>query len=181
MNYLTGYSISVAEIVQDGDQILRKAAQLVPPKDIGSSRLMRIIKEMKAALAKEEHGVALAAPQIGVGLRLFIVSKKVFADAHVTTEDGTPPQDDLVFINPEITRRSRKINRVSEGCLSVRGIFGMARRHDKVTVKAYNEKGERFVWNGSGLMAQIFEHEADHLDGVLFIDHAEDLTGEDKS
>ena len=169
----------MAEIVQEGDPVLRKIAQPVPIKDIGSSRLLRIIKEMKAALAKEEHGVALAAPQIGVSLRLFIISKKVFADKHADIADGAfSVDDDIVFINPEFVRRSRKINKISEGCLSVRGIFGMARRHDKVTVRAYTEKGERFVWNGSGLIAQIFEHETDHLNGTLFIDHAVELTGE---
>lgn len=170
----------MAEIVQEGDPVLRKIAQPVPLKDIGSTRLSRIVGEMRVALAKEEHGVALAAPQIGVSLRLFIISKKVFADKHAELEAGAPVvTDDLVFINPEFVRRSRKLNKVSEGCLSVRGIFGMTRRHDKVSVRAYDEKGTRFVWNGTGLIAQIFEHETDHLNGTLFIDHAEDLTGED--
>ncbi len=169
----------MAEIVQEGDQVLRKHAQPVPTQDIGSSRMMRIIDEMKVALAKEEHGVALAAPQIGVSLRLFIVSKKIFGDKHVEMEKGMEvPQDDLVFVNPEILRGSRKQSKLSEGCLSVRGIFGMTQRKDKVTIRAYDEHGARFVWNGSGLMAQIFQHETDHLDGILFIDHATDLTGE---
>ena len=173
--------MQMAEIVQEGDPVLRKVAAPVPSKDIGSTRLLRIIKEMKVALAKEEHGVALAAPQIGVSLRLFIISKKVFADKHADVEKGTPPpKDDLVFINPEFVRRSRKLHKLSEGCLSVRGIFGNTHRHDKVSVRAYNESGERFVWNGTGLIAQIFEHETDHLNGTLFIDHAEDLTGEEK-
>lgn len=172
--------MKMAEIVQEGDPVLRKVAQPVPLKDIGTPRLNRIIKEMKEALAKEEHGVALAAPQIGVSLRLFIIAKKVFDDKHADMEDGTgAPKDDLVFINPEFVRKSRKTARLSEGCLSVRGVFGMARRHDKASVRAYNERGERFVWNGTGLVAQIFEHETDHLDGVLFIDHAEELTGEE--
>jgi peptide deformylase len=170
----------MAEIVQEGDPVLRKVAQPVPLKDIGSARLMRIIKDMQEALAKEEHGVALAAPQIGVSLRLFIIAKRVFNEKHADIEDGTEaPKDDLVFINPEFVRRSRKTSKMSEGCLSVRGIFGMARRHDKASIRAYNEKGERFVWNGSGLVAQIFQHETDHLNGTLFIDHAEELTGEE--
>lgn len=169
----------MAEIVQDGDAVLRKVAQSVPEKDIGSSRLSRIIREMKEALAKEEHGVAIAAPQIGVSMRLFVVSKKVFRDEHVRVEEKTDmPQDDLVFINPEFVRRSKRTHKTSEGCLSVRGIFGTTVRHDKASIRAYDETGKRIVWNGSGLMAQIFEHEMEHLEGILFTDHAADLTGE---
>lgn len=168
----------MAEIVQEGDAVLRKQALMVPQKDIGSTRLLRIIKEMSQALSKEPSGVALAAPQIGVSLRLFIVSAKVFTRDGVVVEDGTLPTEDLVFINPERVRTSRKIEAVSEGCLSVRGIFGTTMRHAKVSVRAYDRAGKRFVWNGSGLIAQIFEHEMDHLDGILFIDHARELAGE---
>lgn len=169
----------MAEIVQDGDPVLRKIAQEVPKKDIGSSRLARIVADMKAALDKEEHGVAIAAPQIGVSLRIFVVSRKVFHESQVRMEEQVElPKDDLVFINPEFVRKSRRSHKTSEGCLSVRGIFGTTVRHDKASIKAYDEHGARFVWNGSGLMAQIFEHEMEHLDGTLFIDHATDLTGE---
>jgi len=171
----------MAEIVQDGDPVLRKVAQPVPQKDIGSPRLSRIIKEMKDALEKEEHGVAIAAPQIGVSLRLFVVSRKVFRETQVRMEEAALPSEDLVFINPEFVRKSRRSHKTSEGCLSVRGIFGTTLRHDKASLRAYDEAGQRFVWNGSGLMAQIFEHEMEHLEGILFIDHATDLTGDGDS
>lgn len=169
----------MAEIVQEGDQVLRKVAQEVPLKDIGTSRLSRIIAEMSAALAKEENGVALAAPQIGVSLRLFIVAAKVFGNEGVEMEEGNTPTQDLVFINPEFVRSSKKLVKLSEGCLSVRGIFGITKRHDKVSIRAYDREGKRFVWNGTGLIAQIFEHEMDHLQGILFTDHAEEMTGEE--
>lgn len=169
----------MAEIVQDGDPVLRKVAQEISQKDIGSSRLSRIIADMKQALDREEHGVAIAAPQIGVSLRLFVVSRKVFRDEHVRMEEQVElPKDDLVFINPEFVRKSRRSHKTSEGCLSVRGIFGTTSRHDKASIRAYDERGARFVWNASGLMAQIFEHEMEHLEGILFIDHATDLTGD---
>ena len=170
----------MAEILQSGDAVLRKRALPVPDKDIGSTRLLRIVKEMSQALAKEESGVALAAPQIGVSLRLFIISARVFTRDGITMEDRVAPTEDLVFINPERVRTSRKTQKVSEGCLSVRGIFGTTVRHEKVSVRAYDTAGKRFVWNGSGLIAQIFEHEMDHLDGILFTDHAKELTGESK-
>ncbi|HEX8993746.1 MAG TPA: peptide deformylase, partial [Candidatus Paceibacterota bacterium] len=127
-------------------------------------------------LAKEKHGVGLAAPQIGAPLRLFIIAGRVFeAEEH---EDGhetkkkTPPPPDRVFINPTIIRVSKSQSRMSEGCLSVRGLYGAVIRHDKATVKALDENGKPFTLNGSGLLAQIFQHEVDHLEGTLYTDKA---------
>ena len=126
---------------------------------------------MKEALANEDDGVAIAAPQIGVSLSIFVVSHKVF-------EHQTDPQDE-VFINPTITKLSRKKSELEEGCLSVRGVFGKIKRADKATVIAYNEQGEKKTVGGSGLLAQIFQHETDHLKGALFIDNATELINVD--
>src|SRR3990167_7584579 len=82
---------------------------------------------------------------------------------------------DLVFINPEIIKLSKKKYWAPEGCLSVRWLYGKVFRADKATVRAYNENGERFTRGASGLLAQIFQHEIDHLNGILFIDTAKDL------
>ena len=64
---------------------------------------------------------------------------------------------------------------MDEGCLSVRGVYGTTKRHERVTVRARNQDGTKFERGGGGIMAQIFEHEIDHLNGILFIDHAEHL------
>ena len=80
-----------------------------------------------------------------------------------------------VFINPKVTKISKKKQTVKEGCLSVTGVFGVMTRAEKVTVEACNEKGEKFTRGASGLLAQIFQHEMDHLNGVLFTDTATDL------
>ena len=80
-----------------------------------------------------------------------------------------------VFINPKITKISKKKQAVKEGCLSVIGVFGAMQRAEKVTVEAYNEKGEKFSRGASGLLAQIIQHEMDHLNGILFIDTATNL------
>ncbi|MEI6057920.1 MAG: peptide deformylase, partial [bacterium] len=82
---------------------------------------------------------------------------------------------DVTFINPEITRLSREKHEVEEGCLSVRWLYGKMKRSKKASVRAYDENGKRFERGASGLLAQIFQHETDHLEGVLFIDHAYDV------
>jgi len=160
------------EIVQKDAPVLREVAKPIPVKDINSKKIQSVIKRMKEALAKEDDGVAIAAPQIGESLRIFVVSGKVLRKDS-GPEDHKP--DDLVFINPEIVKVSRKKVEVEEGCLSVRWLYGKVERSEKATVSAYDERGEKFQAGGSGLIAQIFQHETDHLDGVLFIDKAKDL------
>ena len=86
--------------------------------------------------------------------------------------DGTA---DLVFINPEIVKASKEKKEVDEGCLSVRWLYGKVRRSARVTLRAYNEKGERIERGASGLLAQIFQHEVDHLNGILFTDKAKEV------
>lgn len=157
-------------IVQSGDPVLRKKAKAVPKKDFGSPSLKKLLAKMKKALTKEPFGVALAASQVGENLRLFIVAPKAFEK----------PEDVLVFINPELIRISKKKREMSEGCLSVRGTYGTVLRHEKATIKAQNEKGEPFIYHGSGLIAHIFQHEMDHLEGVLYIDKAKKLTSDEE-
>ena len=159
------------EIVQKDNPILRKEAKKVPVSDITSPKIKKVIAEMKQAMATQDDGVAIAAPQIGYSLRIFAVSAKVYANASknaTLTKDGS----DLVFINPEITSLSKSKKMMDEGCLSVRYLYGKVKRSTKATIKAYNEKGNEFTKRGSDLLAQIFQHETDHLNGVLFIDSA---------
>ena len=167
------------EIVQDGSSVLRTVAAPVPEKLFGSAELARTIALMTESLDDQPEGVALAAPQIGIPYRLFIV-RKDRALPSVTVPEGAPlppppPAEVEVYINPEIVKTSRRRTKMDEGCLSVRGVYGTTKRHERVTVRARRASGESFERGGGGIMAQIFEHEIDHLDGVLFIDHAEHL------
>lgn len=166
------------EIVQDGAEILRDIALPVPEELFGSTELSRIVTAMKEALDPELEGVALAAPQIGVSYRIFIIRK----DRTIPPppmEDAVPqlPHEAIyeLYINPEIIKTSRKRANVDEGCLSVRGIYGTTKRHERVSIRARNFDGSRFERGAGGLTAQIFEHEIDHLNGILFIDHAEHI------
>lgn len=163
------------DIIQytDEDNVLRDTAREVPLSDIQSEPIQDVITRMKQALASQDDGVAIAAPQINESWRIFVVSGKVF-DID-TPEDARSTHDDLVFINPKITKLSKKLEEMEEGCLSVRWLYGKVDRHEKAEVEAWNEKGEKFTRGGSGLLAQIFQHEIDHLDGTLFIDKARDV------
>ena len=170
------------EILQKDAPVLRQKAAAVPLSDIGSAKLKKILKDMAAALLTQDDGVALAAPQIGVSLRLFIVSKialrlpkELKERTEVNTAELKRNGGYLVFINPVITKLSRDNMMLDEGCLSVRPLYGKIKRSKKASIHAYDENGKLFERGASGLLAQIFQHETDHLDGILFIDKATDL------
>ncbi len=161
-------------IVQEGTPVLREEAKPVPEKLFGTEELSRIITDMTEALDKEPDGVALAAPQIAVPYRIFIVrTDRTIPPPPEGAAPHAPGVD--VYINPEIVKTPRKPQTADEACLSVRGIYGTTNRHERVSVKARRESGARFERGAGGLLAQIFEHEIDHLNGILFIDHAEHL------
>jgi peptide deformylase len=166
------------EIIQNGNKTLRQIAKEVPIPEIVKPKIQKILQDMNEALDSQNDGVAIAAPQIGVSLRIFIVSGKIFDEEFMSGSSNfksIKTHTNLFFINPTITKISKDKKVMDEGCLSVRPIYGKVRRATRVTVEAYNEKGEKFVMNGTGLLAHIFQHETDHLEGVLFIDKASDM------
>jgi peptide deformylase len=164
------------DIVQIKDPVLRKIAREILPEEIGSAKINRIIERMKKAMDASYDGVAIAAPQIGESLRMFMVSPKAFISPEKEiTDEEIKKYKHLVFINPKITKLSSKTVQLDEGCLSVRGIFGKIRRSEKATIEAVDENGKKISRGASGLLAEIFQHEVDHLNGILFIDKATDL------
>lgn len=150
------------KIVQLGDEVLRKKAKEVAISKIKSKEVQDLIKEMIRVLKGEEIGVGLAAPQIGVDKRIFIL-KDVKKNKY------------FIFINPKILKLSAETRLMSEGCLSVRDYWGKVKRAGKVSVEACDEIGKKFEKNFSGLSAQIIQHEVDHLNGALFVDKAKEL------
>jgi len=177
------------EIVQKEDKILRKMAKAVPIEEINGRKIETIIRRMIKALNSQEDGVAIAAPQIGENLRIFVVSKKIFeimAEEKMKSKGSKrenleefakekPDFKDMIFINPEILKISKKKMMVEEGCLSARWLYGKMERPEKTLVRAYDENGRLFTMGGSGLLSQAFQHEIDHLNGILFTDKATDL------
>jgi len=158
------------KIQQKESPVLREKAKEVPLDQITSTKVQRIIEEMKASLSSQDDGVAIAAPQIGYSLRIFVVSGKV--QKLTKKVEGNVPVSDSVYINPVIKKLSQEKKVLEEGCLSVRYLYGKVKRSNKATVEALDENGKKFTKGGSGLLAQIFQHEIDHLDGILFIDKA---------
>lgn len=177
----------MTNIVQTGNDVLRKTAEEVPLTGIKTPKIKAILNKMISALSTAKDGVALAAPQIGVSLRIFIALKEHTEQKKLKEKETDKVQEKnksaekeiktevVIFINPKIVKISKKKQTVKEGCLSVAGVFGAIERSEKVTLEAYNEKGEKFTRGASGLLAQIFQHEMDHLNGTLFIDTAYDL------
>lgn len=166
-------------IVQKENPVLRTPAKEVPIADIGSTKIKKILKDMKSALATQSDGVAIAAPQIGVSYRIFVVSGKIF-DSRWQRGEGIPNGEkpdspDIAFINPVITKVSKTKKWMHEGCLSVRPLWGEVHRSTQATITAYDEDGKKFIRGASGLLAHIFQHETDHLDGILFIDKARNI------
>ena len=106
----------------------------------------------------EPGRVGLAAPQIGISLRVIVIA--------------LPEEEDIVIINPEIVRR-RGERLINEGCLSVPGYFGQIKRAESVTVKGRDQNGKEIRIKAEGLLGQALEHEIDHLNGTLYIDHPE--------
>jgi peptide deformylase len=161
------------EIVQDGSIVLRTKAKEVSKSEFGGKELSALLSDMEKTLDGERDGVALAAPQVGHAKRIFIVRyDRLLPPSH--TEDA-PVKDIGIYINPELLRVSRRKDEVDEGCLSVRGTYGKTMRHERATVKAQDENGAFFERGGGGVLAQAFQHEIDHLNGILFTDHAVNL------
>ena len=144
--------MAIRNIVQIGDEVLRKKSFEVT--DFGE-KTHALLDDMKQTLAKAQ-GVGLAAPQVGVLRRIFIVSL-----------DGKYYE----CINPKmISQKGKQIGQ--EGCLSVKGKYGTVERPQKVVLSAYDRNGKPFTVRGEGFLARAFCHEYDHLDGIIYIDKA---------
>lgn len=157
----------MSEIVTKGHPALAQKANEVALSDITSPKTKKVLERMAKALKEQEDGVAIAAPQIGETLRIFLVAELAY---HKNTKER-----DLVFINPKITKLSKEKEYMMEGCLSVRWLYGEVNRSKKVNIEYYDEYGNKKERGASGLLAQIFQHECDHLDGVLFDSKARNL------
>lgn len=165
----------VLPIRQDGDEVLRVAAEPVPERLFGTPELKKIVADMADTMDKEPDGVAIAAPQVDISYRIFLVRY----DRIEPLKEGERMEDRNaevgVFINPKLTKMSRKSAEVDEGCLSVRGLYGTTVRKERATIIAKDENGNEVTRGAGGLLAQAFQHEMDHLEGVLFVDHATKL------
>jgi peptide deformylase len=147
-------------VLTEPNPSLRTRSQEVAAADFGSERIKSLIDELIETM-KKQNGCGIAAPQVGVLERVIIVDRGDGAKA---------------YLNPEIVSRSFRTVMSEEGCLSVPGVWGMVKRQRTVKVKAVDAGGLAVEIEADGLEAIIFQHEIDHLDGILFIDRAEKFT-----
>jgi peptide deformylase len=147
-------------IVAFGDPVLKKKALDIKKEEVD---LPKLIEDMFETMY-EAHGVGLAAPQIGLGYRLFVI-------------DGEPLDEEnlkgfkKVFINPVILEEEGEDWGFEEGCLSIPGIRAEVMRASKLTIEYYDENWKKHKEKFDGLGARIIQHEYDHIEGVLFVDH----------
>ncbi len=156
--------MSLREIKTFPADVLRKKAHPVKRFD---DRIRALADDMIETL-RAAPGVGLAAPQIGVSERLIIVE---FGDEN----DDAIPKQLFVLVNPEIIEESEETENGVEGCLSVPGLVGEVSRATTITVQAQNQFGKKTRIRASGWLARIFQHEIDHLNGVLFIDRTDKI------
>jgi peptide deformylase len=155
--------MAVREILSVEHPTLRKKCTKIQKLD---SSLQRLVDDLIDTM-REANGVGLAAPQVGVPMRLFVVQ---------TPEDVDEPHAGELFVlyNPEIIKKDDLYYPV-EGCLSMPGYEANVPRYQHVTIKGRNRQGKEVRIKAEGLLAQAFQHENDHLDGVLFFDHLESM------
>lgn len=153
-------------VVETGAPILREKARKVSRVD---ASVQALIDDMVETM-REAPGVGLAAPQVGVGLRVIVVE---------APPDEDDPQSGKLYavVNPELVKVSAEVEEGEEGCLSIPGWNGLVDRHAWVVVKGLDREGREFRIRARGFVARVFQHEMDHLDGVLFTDR---ITGKDK-
>ena len=139
------------------DPVLRQKARRVRAVD---SSIKKLIADMLETTHADPNRVGLAAPQIGVSLRVIVII--------------IPETEDIILINPEIVRQNGE-RLVTEGCLSVPGYYSEVRRAESVTAKGRDQNGREVRIKAEGLLAQALEHEIDHLNGTVYIDHLETM------
>ena len=144
-------------IVKYGNPVLETKSQMVT--DFAAPELHTLVEEMFQSMYAAK-GVGLAAPQIGVPKRITVID----------TSNGENPEEKLVLINPEIIKREGT-QTGEEGCLSLPGFREQVTRAKRATVRAQNLQGEFFEMTGEDLLARAFQHETDHLNGILYISH----------
>ena len=152
--------MAILEIKKAGDKVLKAQAKEVARVD---KRIKQLLDNM-AETMYDADGVGLAAPQVGQSLRMVVID----------VGEGL-----VELINPQITSMEGE-EQALEGCLSVPGVYGEVKRYSKVTVEALNRQGKKVKYMGTELLGRAFQHEIDHLEGILFIDKAESIVTSQK-
>jgi peptide deformylase len=157
----------IRKIVKYGDPVLEREGEKI--KDFGTPELRQFIDDMFESMYAAK-GVGLAAPQLGVSQKVTVID----ISGGVKDEEGVPPSERIVLINPTIIHKEGK-QIGEEGCLSIPGFREQVKRAKRVTVRAQDVEGNWFERSGEDLLARAMQHEIDHLNGILFISHLSPL------
>lgn len=182
------------KITELGDKILRAKAKVVSAKDLKTKKFQDLIDNM-IKTCDVNSGVGIAAPQVNEGLRLFILwperklknnfragksisNKRYLPVRNFSSEkyllgEKVPPLGPIAIINPKIISSSKKIIKSYEGCLSIPGIRGLVPRHKSIDVEFITREGEKLSLTLEDFPARIFQHEYDHLNGIVFLDRTD--------
>ncbi len=144
------------------DPVLRKKGVRVAPDQIKSRGIQKLVDDMLETM-RDARGIGLAAPQVGQSLRLIVIE-------YGFTEEGEEGDDPIVLFNPEIVKCHGE-RRIEEGCLSVPGYKGLVDRCERVWAKGLDRNGKGWKRKADLLLGQALEHEIDHINGILYLDH----------
>lgn len=160
---------------QFGNPILREKARFLKGDEIKSETTQELIENIRYTLLEKNIGIGLAAPQVNKSVAIAIIAIRP------TPHRPTVKKFDLILVNPVITEYSGSKEELWEGCISAGSngtcdLFAKVPRHQKIRVKYLDEKGKSHTRGFSGLEAHVVQHEVDHLNGILFVDHVKDPT-----
>ena len=160
--------MAIRKVSRMGHPVLRQRAAEIPPTQMQSPQMQRLIDDMIETMIDYE-GIGLAAPQVFEPLRLIVLG-----------DPAADPQDEAaipltVLFNPQFTAQSPECLDAWEGCLSIPQLRGVVPRSTAVEVRGYDREGQAVELEAEGLFARVLQHEIDHLDGVLFLDRMDDL------
>ena len=161
--------MAIREIIRMGNPILATLAQPIQPDDVAT--LPDVIQDMIDTM-RAANGVGLAAPQIGLSMRLIVF--EIPRNRQAAGDTNIPPSPQ-VLINPKITHFDDEMELGWEGCLSIPGLKGEVPRHSSITYDSIDAEGNRLTRDACGFHARVIQHEIDHLDGVLFVDYLSKL------
>lgn len=147
-------------IVHIPSSILRQTTKELTKQELASKELQKLIDNMCETMPAV-FGIGLAAPQVNKNCRLTVIAT-----------DKKP----LVVVNAKILKKSEHMIEDEEGCLSIPGVFGIVPRHTRIRVAFLDRKGKKIIMHAQGLLARVFQHEIDHLNGILFVDRTVQFT-----
>ena len=154
------------------EKFLRQKTADFDFKEHSRKAITEVIKQMRAVM-KIAEGVGLSANQIGLNLRVFVV--QLPQEAIDTNQRNQYKPAFYAIFNPEIIKFSKEKMIMEEGCLSVPGVAGLVERPEKITLVGQDKNGGKIKIKAWGLLARVFQHEVDHLNGILFIDKAKNI------